>query len=459
MAGREVVIPYAPRPFQRAIHDGMDAHRFGVAVCHRRFGKSVCAVNHLQRAAVKCQRERPRFGYIAPTYTQGKSIAWDYMKHYAGPIPDHGVHESELRIDYPNGGQVRIFGADNPDSLRGLYFDGVVLDEYGLHPPKIYTEVIRPELADREGWALFLGTPNGKNQFYDIIHGADSFAGAKYDPTWFFAEYKASQTSVLSPTELASSRETMTDDEYAQEYECSFEASVKGAVFARELQAIRETGRVTRVPIDPALPVDTDWDLGMGDATAIWLSQSLYSGEVRLVDYYEHSGEGLAHYKHILNEKAAAGGFAYGVHYAPHDIQVREMGTGRSRLEAARQLGLNFQVLPQTRLDDGIHNARMLLPRCWFDADRTRLGLEALQNYRWDYNTRIQGFKHLPIHDWASHGADAFRGLATRHFTPKKKSDASELRKAQLDRDPDDARFAFATGRRGGARSARRGGY
>jgi phage terminase large subunit len=413
--GQHVVIPYAPRRLQKEIHVGMAQYRYGVAVCHRRFGKTVCAVNHLQKAAVQCPRPRPRFGYIAPTYTQGKSIAWDYMKHYAGPIPGHTVHESELRIGYPNDGQMRIFGADNPDSLRGLYFDGVVLDEYGLHPPKIFTEVIRPALADRGGWALFLGTPNGKNQFYDVVQHA------RADDAWFHAEYKASETGLISQPELDAARSMMTADEYAQEFECSFEASVKGAVYARELQGAREAGRITRVPYDPALPVDTDWDLGMGDQTAIWFSQSLYSGEVRLIDYYAHRGEGLAHYKAVLNEKAERRGFVYGDHWAPHDIQVRELGTGRSRLEAAQSLGLRFRVTPKIGLDDGIHAARMLLPRCWFDAEHVTEGLECLQNYRWDFNTRIQDYKPVPVHDWASHGADAFRGLASRHFTPRVK--------------------------------------
>lgn len=415
MAGQSVVIPYAPRPLQRQIHDGMDAHRFGAAVCHRRFGKSVCAINHLQRAAVKCRLKRPRFAYIAPTYTQGKSNVWDYMKYYARPIPQHTVHESELRIGYPNEGQVRIFGADNPDSLRGLYFDGVVFDEYGLHPPKIFKEVIRPALSDRGGWALFLGTPNGKNEFYDVVHKA------RIDPAWFFAEFKASQTGILSAEELAAARAVMTQDEYEQEFECSFEASVRGAVFARELQAAREAGRITRVPFDPAIPVDTDWDLGVGDSTAIWFTQSLYSGEVRVIDYYEASGEGLPFYRQMLNERASKYGYAYGEHWAPHDIEVREMGLGNSRKETARSLGLYFQVVPKLSLEDGIHAARMLFPRCWFDAEKCQRGIETLQHYRYDYNTSIKEFKSVTVHDWASHGADAFRGLGVRHMTPRQK--------------------------------------
>lgn len=169
MGVTRIVIPYAPRKLQDQIHRGFAKFRYGVAVCHRRFGKTVLAVNHLQRAAVQCEKPRPRFAYIAPTYAQGKAIAWDYMKHYAAPIPGVRTNESELRIDYAaNDAQVRIYGADNPDSLRGLYFDGAVLDEYGLMRPNFFPEVIRPTLADRKGWALFMGTPNGKNQFYDV---------------------------------------------------------------------------------------------------------------------------------------------------------------------------------------------------------------------------------------------------------------------------------------------------
>ena len=418
---------------QLIIHEGMDAHRFGAIICHRRFGKSVCAINHLQKAALTCTKARPRFAYVAPTYTQGKTVAWDYMQYYAAPIPGIRVNQSELRIDYPNGGQVRIYGADNPDALRGIYLDGGVLDEYGLMAPNVFSEVIRPLLTDRQGWAMFIGTPNGKNQFYDVVQQA------RGDDAWFFAEYKASQTGLIPDTELASARESMTADEYAQEFECSFEASVMGAIFAREIIAAREAGRITRVPYDPAIPVDTDWDLGVGDATAIWFSQSLRSREIRLIDYYEATGQGLPHYVDVLRRKP----YSYGQHWAPHDIQVRELGSGNSRLETARQLGLFFQVGPKVeKLEDGIHAARMLFPRCWFDADTCKHGIEALQHYRWDYNQRIQSHTHLPVHDWSSHSADSFRGLGYRHYVSIKHPEreaAAAVRASQRDHDPFDA--------------------
>lgn len=418
---QEVEIPYEPRPLQLTLHEALESHRFSAAVCHRRFGKTVCAINHLIKGALTCTKDRPRFLYIAPTYAQGKAVAWDYIQFYSRPIPGVTFNQSELRADYPNGGQVRIYGADSPDSLRGIYADGAVLDEYGLQPPRIFTEVIRPALSDREGWAFFIGTPAGKNQFYDVVQHAKS------DPAWFFAEYKASQTGILPASELDAARKDMTPDEYLQEYECSFEASVKGAIYAAEIQAARDQRRITRVPIEPILPVHTDWDLGVGDSTAIWFSQSLRTGEVRVIDYYENSGEGLPHYVDVLKRK----GYTYGQHWAPHDIQVKEFASGRSRLEAAASLGIHFSICPNVPLEDGIHAARMLFPKCYFDEERTKAGVEALMHYRRDFNTRINEFKPTPIHDWASHGADAWRYLAVRQQTPRDKRPQQRLPRAR----------------------------
>jgi phage terminase large subunit len=420
----QVQIPYTPRPLQREVGRLCRSKRFGVLVCHRRFGKTVLGVNINQQTALMCTKERPRVLYIGPTYTQGKSTAWDYMQYYARPIPGVTTNQSELRIDFPNGGQSRIYGADNPDSLRGLYGDRATLDEFGLHPAKTFSEVVGPLLVDRGGSALFLGTPNGKNQFYDIAQHAKARQAAG-DPEWFYAEYKASQTGLLDPAYLAQAKSLMTEDEYQQEFECSFEAAVKGAIYAKELQALRDAGRVTSVAYDPALPVDTDWDLGIGDAMAIWFSQSLRSGEVRVIDYYEASGEGFPHYKAMLDAR----GYVYGQHWAPHDIQVRELGSGRSRLEVAQSLGIRFRLFPRLHLgnnevEDGIHAVRMFLPRCWFDATKCKAGLEALQHYRRDYNQRLNEFKATPVHDWASHGADAFRGFAVRQSAPVDKPPA-----------------------------------
>ena len=281
----EEVILFHPREQQLEIHRALQKARFGVVVCHRRMGKTVLAVNELIRSAITCDGERPRFGYLAPTYTQGKSTAFDYLRAYSADIDGSVVNQSELRVDFAfNQSQVRIYGADNPDSLRGLYFDGVVLDEHGLHQARTFTEVVLPTLVDRGGWALIMGTPNGKNQFYDMAERAKKEEAAG-NPDWFFKEFKASDTKLLDGDPyLGQARGLMTPDEYAQEFECSFEAAVKGAIYSKELEAARAEKRITVVPYDPALPVDTDWDLGIGDAMAIWFSQSTRGGEVRLID-------------------------------------------------------------------------------------------------------------------------------------------------------------------------------
>jgi phage terminase large subunit len=427
-APKIVEIPYAPRPLQAVLHEALERHRWSVVVTHRRFGKTVLAVNHLQRAACRCKKERPRFHYVAPTFRMGKAGAWDYMKFYSSPIPGVTTNESELRINYPNGAQLQILGSDNPDSARGIYSDGAVFDEYGLQPPNVFTEVWRPAFSDREGWALFLGTPNGKNQFYDVAQQAKRTDG------WLFQEYKASQTSVLSEAELQAARSVMTEDEYLQEFECSFEAAIKGSIYGTELTKAANDGRITVVPYDPVLPVDTDWDLGVGDSTAIWFSQSLRSGELRLIDFYESSGEGLPHYAQVLKDK----GYSYGTHWAPHDIQAREFTSGRSRLETALSLGIKFAIVPNIPIEDGIHAARMLLPICWFDVRKTEAGREALQHYRRDYNTRLNEFKAAPVHDWASHAADAFRGLAVR-FKQRKDKQAKTFARPVYEGRPDQA--------------------
>ena len=400
---------YRPRSQQAELHSKLKANRFGAAVCHRRLGKTVCAINHLIDAAVFSNKERPRYAYIAPTYRQGKAIAWDYLKHYTKDIPGVGVNESELRIDLPNGAQVRIYGADNPDSLRGLYFDGAVLDEYGLMPSKTFTEVVRPALSDRKGWALFIGTPNGKNQFYEVCQQAKTEQG------WFFAEFKATDTKILDDEELASARRSMTKDEFDQEFECSFEASVKGAVYADEIRRARDEKRISRVPYDRTALVETFWDIGYGDATAIWFVQMVMN-EIHIIDYYENSGQPIDHYAGVVRSR----GYSYLRHVGPHDLGKHEFGTGKTIKESAQLVGIDFEICPQIGLEEGINAGRQMFTRCYFDETKCKDGLEALMNYRWDFNQRIDEFKPVSVHDWASHGADAFRYMAIMANKTKK---------------------------------------
>jgi phage terminase large subunit len=395
----EITIPYKPRPLQREIHKSLK--RWNLLVCHRRFGKTVFAINELIKQAAKNDKKMPRYAYVAPYYKQAKQIAWDYLKDFTRPIPGIKVNESELRVDFPWGARIQLFGADSPDSMRGLYLDGVVLDEYADMSPRIFSEVLRPALSDREGSAIFIGSAKGGTPFYDL------WERVKDEPDWFVKVYPASETGVIAEGELEDARKIMDEDEFNQEYECSWTASIKGAYYGKQLAEAQESDRIGKVPYDPRLPVHTAWDLGVGDSTAIWFYQVL-GQEIRIIDFHEDSGEGLPYYAKILDQKS----YKYGDHWAPHDIQVRELGSGKSRIETAKMLGITFRIVPNLSIDDGINAVRNTIPRCWFDAKACELGLQALRNYRKEYDDRRQEYKPRPLHDWSSHAADAFRYLA-----------------------------------------------
>lgn len=399
---RTIEIPYGPREVWKPFHDS--TARFRVAVAHRRAGKTVACVNDAIRGAIVCSRPAPRFGYIAPLLGQAKAIAWDYLKQYTRPIPGVSFYENELRADLPNGARVRLFGADNPDALRGLYFDGIILDEFGDMDPRVWTEVVRPMLADREGWAVFGGTPRGKNKFYDFRN--DAKAGKD---GWKLWELKASETGILSASELADARASMDQASYAREFECSFDATIEGSYYASEMTEAENAKRICRVPIEPTVRVDTAWDIGIDDATAIWFIQDV-GRERRLIDYLEVSGEGLPQIAKRLDAK----NYRYGRHIMPHDADSREIGTGKSVRQIFEECGFrNVEIVPRT--DDvigDINTTRLMISRSWFDSERCARGIEALKQYRREWDGKRQTWRQRPLHDWTSHGADAFRTLA-----------------------------------------------
>jgi hypothetical protein len=382
--------------------------RWNVLVMHRRFGKTVFAVNHLIKHALTCELPRPRVAFIAPTFTQAKRIAWDYVKYYAGVIPNVSFNETELRVDFPNGARLMLLSAENPDALRGIYLDLAIFDEFGMQNPRVWGEVVRPALSDREGAAVFLGTPAGHNHFHDLLETA-RLQEEEGSDQWYWKIVKASESNLVKPTELDAAKAQMTPEQYEQEYECSFTAAIIGAYYGKLLADAEDNGRITRVPYDPAYPVHTAWDLGINDSTAIWFAQILRGGAVNVIDYYENGGVGLQHYADVLNRKE----YTYGDHLAPHDIEVRELGSGKSRLETAFSLGIRFKVIPRMKVADGINAARMLLPKCYFDRDRCTEGLDMLRQYRQEYDERKKTFRDHPRHDFTSHAADAFRYLAT----------------------------------------------
>jgi hypothetical protein len=397
--GEVIEIPYKPREHQLKVHELLEGKRFAVVVAHRRFGKTVAALNHLIREAVLNEKETPRYAYIAPTYGQAKRVAWDYLVKYTTPLG--GTNNiSELRVDFW-GRRIQLYGSDNPDSLRGQYFDGVIIDEVGDQNPKIWTDIVRPALTDRKGWCLFIGTPKGHNHFKELRDRAKTEEG------WGLLEFKASETGVVDDVELKAAKNEMGEDKYRQEFECSFDAAVEGSYYGTILNDLEEKKHMQEIPREELSRTFTAWDLGMGDSTSIWVAQ-LVGTEVRLLDYYENHGVGLDHYVKWIKDND----YIKAEHILPHDVRVRELGTGKSRMEMLEESGLEVKIAPRMGLDDGIQAVRRLLPRCWFNVPQVQIGLNCLRNYRRDYDEKRKIFYERPLHDWSSHGSDSFRYLA-----------------------------------------------
>lgn len=378
----------------------MRKQRWASLVCHRRAGKTVACVADLVDAALRSTKQAPRFAYVAPFYTQAKDVAWLYLKRMVADIPGADTNESELRVDLPNGARIRLYGADNYDRLRGIYLDGIVLDEYADMDPRAWPEVIRPTLSDRKGWATFIGTPKGRNDFYKLHTRAEE------DPDWFDMVLRADESGLLDGEELADAQRTMTPEQYAQEYLCSFDAAILGTYYGKEMEAAQRAGRIRQVDYDPNVPVHTAWDLGYTDSTAIWFWQ-IVADEIHVIDFYENHGQQIPHYAAELKAR----GYRYGEHWFPPDVRAHVFGMDRTRVETLIQNGIKPRILPDQKVPDGINAARVLFSRIWFD-ERCSAGLEALRQYRTAYDEKLKVFKDHPLHDWTSHAADSFRYLA-----------------------------------------------
>lgn len=400
---------YVPRPLQAPLHKKLK--RFSVLVCHRRWGKTHFSINEMidqgLRLYTSKKLPRPRYAYIAPTYGQAKKIAWDIFKTYCANIPGVTFNEQELRVDISLFGDIsntlrfQLLGAENPDSLRGIYLDGAIVDEPAQTPPSLWSEVIRPTLLDRLGWCIFIGTPKGRNSFYDF------YERARNDPDWFTQVYKASETGIIPQSELDALKKEMGDEAFQQELECSWEATNKGSYYGPQMSLLQTQGRIREVPYDPSLGVITAWDLGIGDSTSIWFAQRLFRN-IHVIDYMEIDGLGIPDIVRKIKEK----NYVFTTHLLPHDAAARELGTGKSREEVLRNLGISSDVLPRQKVDDGIQAVRNLLPNCYFDEKNCYRGIECLREYRREYDEKAQMFKNKPLHNQYSHGADAFRQLA-----------------------------------------------
>lgn len=360
-------------------------------------------LNHLIRSALQNKNHNPRLAYIAPTYKQAKSIAWDYLKFYTKNIPGTKWNESELRCDLINGARITLLSSENFDSIRGIYLDICAIDEVAQVSQGLIDEVIVPALSDRKGKLFLIGTPKGMNNiFYDYYQKAQA------DPKWFLFKAKASETNIVDKEELGNALTVMGNAKYNQEFECSFIGNLEGSIYGEIVQELDDKGNIGAVPYDPSLPVNTAWDIGYNDSTSIIFFQ-LLNHQINIIETYENDNEPLPHYIKFLQDKD----YIYDTHYGPHDLDVTEFSNGKTRREVASALGVRFRIAPRILLEDGIHAVKMLLPRCKIDSDNCADLLIALRHYHRKFNDKERIFKSKPVHDFSSHMCDALRVLAT----------------------------------------------
>ena len=403
MAEITVPLDWAPRPYQFPLWKFMeDGGKRAVAVWHRRAGKDLLSVNW---CAVSALTRPGLYWHLFPTYNQGRKIAWDGMTRDGRKFIEHfpkemweAVNNTEMRLTLKNGSIYQVVGTDNVDRLVGANPVGVVFSEYSLQDPRAW-DYIRPILAENGGWALFIYTARGRNHGYDMLNMA------RRNERWFQQTLTVDDTRAISIEAVDEERESgMPEEMIQQEFYCSFDAPLVGSYYGTAMAKLLADGRLGSLPYEPRLEVHTAWDLGVSDSTAIVFYQK-HGQEIRIIDYYEASGEGMAHYAKVIKERD----YVYGEHLAPHDIQVRELGSGKSRLEVARELGIRFRVVPNLRIDDGIEAVRTTLPKCWFDEKKCTHLIESLRQYRKDFDEKHKVFRDKPLHDWTSHPADAFR--------------------------------------------------
>lgn len=396
--------PYKARNVFKEFHNR--TQRWAVLTAHRRCGKTVACLNDLIRRAIKENKQDGRYAYMAPFLSQSKAVAWDYLLRYAEPAIAR-ANQAELWVELHNGARIRLFGADNADAIRGVYLDGIVLDEYADFRAGVFGQIIRPLLSDRNGWCTIIGTPKGHNAFWDIYQN-----GTK-DPAWFVKSLRASQTGILPQSELDDAAKMMSEDQYMQEFECDFEAAIVGAFYGKEMRKLTDRGRITDVVYDPLYPCHTSWDLGFNDSTAIWWWQ-VVRGEIRMLDFHSSNGHTIEYYADIIKMKEKEFGYTYGTHYLPHDARAKTLASGGKSIieQLSSYIPLKFvKIVPSLAVLDGIQALRVALDRAWFD-HKCGEGIECLRQYQREWDDVKRMFRDKPRHDWTSHGADAARMMA-----------------------------------------------
>jgi len=415
---------YEPRWYQRPVLKAMaNGVKRGAMVWHRRSGKDLTMVNGI---TVQAMKRVGAYYYFFPTYGQGRKVIWEgrtkdgvrFLDYIPKELIDGKPNETEMRIPLVNGSSIQIIGTDNMDHVVGTNPLGCVFSEYSLQNPKAY-DLMRPVLRENGGWAWFVYTPRGRNHGYRLWKMAKGRPG-----TWFSSMLTVNDTfldaermqPVITADDLEEERlEGMDEDLLNQEYYCSFDGATQGSYYGPQIALVYKQDRVGFFPWVSQLPVYTAWDIGIGDATAIWFFQ-LIGEEIRMIDFYEASGKGLDHYAKVLKDRE----YAYAEHWMPHDIEARELGTGKARIEIARNLGLKpIRVAPRMDIDDGIAAVRKIFSRLRFNERACNQqeyaghsGFDAIAFYhkKWDDDKHCYALK--PEHDWSSHAADALRTLA-----------------------------------------------
>ncbi|WP_209940082.1 terminase family protein [Ruegeria sp. HKCCE4148] len=393
------------RPEQEALYDART--RFTVRVCHRRMGKTWVAIVELLVLALTTKRNDWRGIYVAPSYVQAKSVAWDYLKAFTSEIPGTKINEAELRIDLYNGARIRLLGAERYDSLRGQYADHAVLDEAQLIPTAAYTQVIRPMLADRQGSLVVQGTPAGRmNLLFELLQQAKTGD----DPAWSGVVVPVTDTDILHPTEIEAMKREMSEAEYEQELLCSFNAAIRGAYLSKEMRIADEQNRITQVKYDPAADVTVALDLGWSDLMVCVFVQQVGT---------EHHFLGVKAYAetNIADMIRDWGKLPFEIDNVilPHDAKQHEMISGQTREDVFRSMMKGKPVRIANRVrekHEGIEQVRMLLPHCWFDQTECHILVEALNAYRAEYDEVRRVSKVTPVHDWSSHYFDAVQTYA-----------------------------------------------
>lgn len=402
---------YKPRPYQVPILKALDSgFKRVLAILPRRAGKDISALNYV----IRQMWENPGvYYYIFPTYSQAKKVIWDSMTNDGKRILDYfpeelvvqkNSQEMKIRMQSKNGSEslFQLVGSDNYDSLMGTNPRGVVFSEYALQDPRAY-QYIRPILTANNGWALFISTPRGKNHLWTLAELA------KQSPDWFYIKLSLEDTGHIPLSEIEKERREglMSEDMIQQEYYTSFEMGVEGSYYSKYIDQAKREQRIGIVPWENGFKVHTAWDIGVSDSTAIIFFQTI-GQTIRIIDCYENSKEGLEHYAEVLQNKP----YVYGTHIAPHDIRVKEWGSGVTRLEKAKQLGIKFTIADQVEIPDGIEACRSLFSKLWIDEKKASALVKALENYRQEYDAKRKVYKSRPLHDWSSHFADSFRYLA-----------------------------------------------